>query len=152
MNEEYTVAYICLLICGIMQMICFFILFHFVKKSKQWPTTKGKILYSGITFYGLDDENSNRVYKAVVRYQYQVMDKIYISERLYYGDWITTNFSSRARKLAKQYILGSECNVYYNPLNPRKSVLKTNLNASVCGMLVSGIIFILFASALFVFL
>lgn len=139
---EYFVVYICLLFGGIIQMLCFFVLLHLSKKSKQWPTTMGKILSSEISTLGSNCDDMSKSYKAVIRYQYQVQDNMYRSSRLHYGSWIATDFSSYAKKAAQRYKEGCECTVHYNPQKPQNSVLETKLGMSTYHLLVGGILFI----------
>ncbi len=140
---EYIVVYICLLFGGIIQVLCFFVLLHLSKKSKQWPTTIGQIISSKISTLGSNCDDMSKSYKVVIRYQYQVQDSIYTSNRLHYGDWIATNFSSYAKKDVKQHKEGCECIVHYNPQKQQKFVLETKLSLSTYHLLVGGILFIL---------
>jgi hypothetical protein len=140
---EYFVVYICLLAGGIIQVLCFFVLLYFSRKSKQWPTTMGQILSSKISSLGSNYEDMNKSYKAVIRYQYQVQDEIHVSDRLHYGDWIATDFSSYAKKVVTRYKEGCECIVHYDPQKPQDSVLETTLGLSTYLLLVGGILFIL---------
>ena len=134
----------CLLVGGVLSLIYFFILLYFTRRAKKWPTTIGQVLFSEISTSGLDVE----VYKAVIKYKYQVQGKIYVSNRLSYGCDIAISSLSYAQKKVKQYFVGSTCTVYYNPHKPQISVLEISLKLPLFIVLFSGILLILLGGML----
>ncbi len=140
---EYTIIYICLLVGGLIQLLCFFVLLYFSMRSKRWPKTEGKILSSRVSSLGWDDEDVSKSYKAIIRYKYEVQNKIYISDKLNYGDWLATSFLFYVKKIVKRYEEGCKCTVYYNPQKPQYSVLETALSISTYSLLVGGLLFFL---------
>ena len=134
---------VCLLIGGVLQMLLFLSIFHRTIKSKQWPKTAGRVLFSEL--YQLsrcDVDRKNTAYKAIVKYQYQIDGKTYFSRKIYYGDWIAISFSSYMKKIVKQYSIGAECIVHYNPQKAEKSVLKVTLATPVYSLLLAASLFI----------
>lgn len=146
---EYIIVHKCLLVGGIINVLIFIIIIHFTRKSRQWPTTKGKILSSIVSSSSWDYEGPSQSHKAIVKYQYQVQDKVYVSNRLHYGDWIETSFSSYAKSVVKRYNVGCECIVHYNPQKPQISILETKLSLSIYLLLACGILFFMVSFTLF---
>ena len=142
---EYDFIYNFFLVGGFFSLIYFFILFYFIRRSKKWPITIGQVLSSEISASGIDAE----VYKAIVKYKYQVQGKVYVSNRLSYGCGIAISSLSYARKKVKRYFPSSTCTVYYNPHKPQISVLETSLNLPLLFLLFGGILLVVLGGALF---
>jgi hypothetical protein len=138
--EHIALLRICILIGGGLQFFVFILLVYQARKTKQWNTTTGKILASELSDFGLDTNNTGKTYKARIKYQYIVTGKKYVSRKIYYGGWIAISFSSYMRTLVAQYNVGEECTVYYNPRNPKKSVLKTGTVLPVYFLLLGAIV------------
>lgn len=127
-----------------MAVFYFFIVFYLSKKAKRWPKTMGEILFSEVTSSVFSPEDPHRItYKAKIKYQYQVQDKIYVSDKICYGDWIFISSSSYARKLVNKHQIGNKCIVHYNSQKPQNAVLETAISSPVRLLLFCGILFLL---------
>lgn len=142
MMEYIPLLRICLVVGGILQILCFLRILYKTERSKQWPTTSGEILSSTLLDFGWDGENTNKVYKAAIKYCYQIAGVIYCSKKIYYGDWISIGFSSYMKKIVKEYSIGVKCTVHYNPQKPQESVLKVILAFPAYCILVGGLLFV----------
>ncbi len=95
-------------------------------KSRQWPQTNGKITHSGTEAVG------NR-YRVLLQYEYTVNGSRYNSHILSYLDTFLLFFLSGTRSaraanhLAAKYPVDTEVFVHYDPKNPKRSVLETEL-------------------------
>mgnify|MGYP001266037489 CR=1 FL=1 len=85
---------------------------------------------------------SDRVKDIGEGYFYRDEGEKYVSKKVYYGDWVAISFSSYMQTLVAQYNVGEECMVYYNPQNPKKSVLKTGIALPVYSLLLGALVFI----------
>ena len=91
-------------------------------KSLSWPSTTGELIDSGVINSGSD----GGVYSANIQYQYAVNGRVYKSRRIAFLRW----WGSRkyAQKVVDKYSNNNHINVYYNPNNPRQSVLERKPN------------------------
>lgn len=140
MMEDIILLRICILIGGGLQFFVFILLVYQARKTKQWNTTTGKILASELSDWETDD--TGKAYKASIKYQYIVEGEKYVSKKVYSGDWIAISFSSYMQTLIAQYNVGEEYTVYYNPRNPKKSVLKAGMVLPVYSLLLGALVFI----------
>jgi hypothetical protein len=113
---------------GIILLLHFFYLFISSTKTKKWIPVKGKVLISNIDCIGYIGEDADLSYKAKIEYQYGVNEESYLSKKFFYGDYIRANMPYRAKKVIKKYGKDEIITVYYNPDNPKKSVLETGVN------------------------
>ena len=133
---------ICLIIGGMLQILYFISILYKIRKSKRWSTVTGKILFSELIRTDCYTGNVSNTYRAIVKYQYQVGEKIYFSKKIYYGDRISISLSFYMKKIVNWYSVGTEPVVYYNPQKPEKSVLMVTLAPPVYFLLLSALIFI----------
>lgn len=140
--EHIVLLRICILIGGGLQFFVFILLVYQARKTKQWNTTTGKILASELSDFNWETDDTGKTYKASVKYQYIVEGEKYVSKKVYYGDWIAISFSSYMQTLVAQYNVGEEYTVYYNPQNPKKSVLKAGTVLPVYFLLLGALVFI----------
>ncbi len=132
---------ICLLIGGVLQILFFLRIVYQTERSKQWPITTGIILSSEWSSFGSDNADSSKTYKADIKYQYQIDEKVYTSRKIYYGDWISISFSSLVKRIVREYGVGKECIVHYDPQYPSKAVLRATLAPPIYFLLVGGLAF-----------
>ena len=131
--------------------------FYLVAKehvSKHWPTTQGRIIASKVV--AVVDEN---VYgyecTPYVHYKYSIDshkfqgDKISLTSKSPFS-WKSvtktlreTQSYSSAEKIIKCYPIGSKVLVYYNPRNPKESVLQLGVELWI-------VFFFFFVSAVFI--
>lgn len=93
-------------------------------KSLNWKTTTGKVLENTIEERGYP----GGFFAPVLFYQYTVDGNTYQSAKYSFGFNVFSNSASVEEKL-KQYPIGSEITVYYNPLNPKISVLNPGVKS-----------------------
>lgn len=123
---------------GIFLLLHFFHLFIASNNTKKWIPVKGKVLTSNIDCIGYIGEDADRSYKTKIEYQYDVDGESYISKKVFYGDYIRANMPYRAKKIIKKYGKHQTITVYYNPDNPKKSVLETGVNPIIYKALFAG--------------
>lgn len=115
----------------------------FFVDSSNWSTTTGKITSSSIS-----DLIGSPAFNAVgwhfmIKYEYKVNDKSYISDRVNYSSTGSSNIEFAKSYVAK-YPLGKSVLVYYDPAHPEKSVLEPNVKDFeviylLAGCLLSGV-------------
>jgi hypothetical protein len=122
--------------------------------STRWPSVVGEldsaelkeVVYRGNAPHGGPDEASAWVVNF--QYHYTVADKKYDGKRVTYSDGI--NKTMRAlRKLRNKYQGKSTIQVYYNPNNPRQSVLVPGPTLFSFTPLITCVLFVL--AGLFIF-
>ena len=124
---------------GIILLLHSFYLFIISTKTKKWTATKGKVLISNIDCSGYIGEEADRLYKAKVEYQYNVNGESFFSKKIFYGDYVKANMPYRAKKIIEKYGKDEIITVYYNPDNPKKSVLETGVNIILYKTLFTGL-------------
>lgn len=130
-------------IFGIILLLHFLYLHITSSKTKNWKHVKGKILISNIDNINYTGEDADLSYKAKVKYQYNLNGKNYLSKKIFYGDYIRSNMSYRAKKVIKKYGKDEIVTVYYNPDNPEESVLETGINPVIYKILYVSLCLIL---------
>ena len=73
------------------------------------------------------------LYKAKIEYEYTVGSETYTGDIICIGGEINTSFPKRAEERCQRYPVGSEVNVYYDPLDPETSCLEQKGEGSVLG-------------------
>ncbi len=106
-----------------------FLLFLFTQEwlmgfaSVNWQTTQGKIISSKAVVcrskYSLVDN-----YVADIIYEYSVSNVLYSSRNITYSMDSPIVYCGNAEKMMKQYPVGMSVLVYYEPENPKNSVLR----------------------------
>lgn len=95
-------------------------------KAKRWPVTTGTILSSQVVSRIRNPKTGNRyktkLYVPVVKYAYEVDGKQLQNDRVHIGGF-NTNIPAVAEATASRYLEGDEVKVYYNPKNPKDSLL-----------------------------
>ena len=141
-------ALICIfLFGGLLLLFHFLYLFAKSKATKNWIPIEGKILNSCIQSSYWADSNSHTV---KIEYQYTVNNKIYFSKKIFYGDCTSMNSLRYAKKMLGKYVYQKKFIVYYNPYDPRKSVLEARVNPLLYKELFVGIFFVLLSIAMMV--
>jgi hypothetical protein len=99
-----------------------------------------EVIYKGRDADGGPDSAS--AWGVNFRYHYSVADRKYDGSRVTYSDGI--NKTMRAlRKLQEKYQGKSSIQVYYNPTNPKQSVLVPGLSIFNFTPLITSVLFIL---------
>src|SRR5262245_42924649 len=93
-------------------------------RSKTWPSVSGTIMTC-------DLQTSDGTYRAEIAYRYNVGEKAYAANRVFFGDRISTSWSGLpARRLVK-YPIQSAVSVFYDPAHPSRAVLEPGVNLQV---------------------
>src|SRR5437773_12253651 len=93
------------------------------RRALRWPTVPGRILSAE-----LEDGPSTRglipiaTHRAVIRYAYEVGGKEWVSQRVFFGDEVFRT-GDAARDRVRQYQPGTRVEVWYDPVDPSRSVL-----------------------------
>ena len=97
------------------------------KRSEQWPTVEGTILSSEIEQESHTSDVGGHVdtyteYFPAVEYEYRYGEEAYRSRRILFAN---VNYKhSEAQAIVAQYPVGSRTRVYFDPENPKLSVLQ----------------------------
>jgi len=86
-------------------------------KCQKWPSVEGELLDSGVI-----DGDSDRPFYASIKYEYEINSKKYKSRRIAFLKWWGTE--KYARKIIEKYRSNKPIKIYYNPSNPKQSVLE----------------------------
>ena len=84
-----------------------------------WPKAKGEITYAGISE---EYEADGSTFSPVIEYKYKVRGKEYHSDNFAYG-FVSSGFKFVSNSIFKRYRNRPFVDVYYNPKNPKQSVL-----------------------------
>lgn len=108
-------------------------------KTKDWPATPGRIIESEIETRSNSSHARGRTarrdtdYSVSIRYSYEVAGQKFEGQRLQYG-----NKSHDKHSMAKQeqslYPAGKEVQVFYDPRNPKSSVLLKGIGTTWLAM------------------
>jgi hypothetical protein len=101
------------------------------RRSRSWPTVKGKIIHSELTedIQRERDSDDDRIrettmYGVKLAYSYSVDGHALQGDRIYWSDGIKTNVDGHARKILANYPLGKSVTVYYQPDKPDFALLE----------------------------
>jgi hypothetical protein len=116
-----------------------------------WPTTEGTVR-SMKMFYkakSIDDVNNPTNYSVELEYEYTVNGTAYTGTA-----YNTTNNNltpTEAAEVKQHFQPGAKCKVYYSPLFPTSSVINPQMTISAWGKLVIGLLALLGAVSVVVF-
>lgn len=145
-----------LLIFAVLALVCWPICAWFIvtgraalaqaRESRSWPTAPGTVLASKVdTSLRLLSKNRDYKYVPMISYTYEVAGKRYEGDVIQFG---LTEAASRsvAEQTIKPYPVGGKVKVFYDPKDPKKSVLETSDKAGkgriVGGWVMSGVPFL----------
>ena len=98
------------------------------RKTQSWPSAPGRVISSEIESSSSTSRSPGRTsrsdtdYRVRVRYSYEVAGQKLEGKRLQYG-YGSHDERSSAKKEQSRYPSGKEVQVYYDPKNPKDSVL-----------------------------
>lgn len=97
-------------------------------EASRWPTVRGEIVDASVeSFLDWRDTDyagrSRKSYRSSVVYRYEVNGQRYLGDRIVLAVRTSASFTALARGTARQYPVGAEVDVHYNPKNPGESVL-----------------------------
>ncbi len=106
-------------------------------KARNWPKAKGRIIKSKVSEFRTP-KSKIRIARLCLEldYLYMVGKDILEGHRLDTG-WRCFASEDHIKEIVKKYPVGKEVEVYYNPQNPKRSLLEPGLNWSV--FLMSGL-------------
>ncbi|MCA8985998.1 MAG: DUF3592 domain-containing protein [Planctomycetaceae bacterium] len=93
------------------------------KASVAWPHVTGEVKSSEVI--SKRDSEHGTSYQAEILYSYSIEGEEFENNRVAYGANWSSNKPSGARKTVKQFPVGKEVEVYYNPDDPYDSTLTT---------------------------
>ena len=141
MGYFLVVSVICFV--GILFILHFVYLFILSRSTKKWLSIEGKINKSKLEITNQDIGNDMSVsYKANIEYQYVIEGNTYHSGRVFIGDYIRRNTSRNIESLVNKYAKDDKVLVYYNPNNPKRSVLETGVHSVIYRELLAGILLV----------
>lgn len=94
--------------------------------AQRWQSVSGRIAVSKAI--GERQLKGGIIYYPHVKYEYQVGGQSYINNRIYAGGLREgiRHEETVQNNVTKEYPVGKEVQVYYNPANPAESALKKN--------------------------
>lgn len=104
--------------------------------SKQWPITEGTVKISEHGWIGDLDEDELPQKAARISYSFSVGSQIYEGK----ASTEAYIFTSGVNNFFEKYPEGSSIDVYYNPDNPKQSIVEPGLNLSFLDMIFAIII------------
>jgi hypothetical protein len=123
------------LVYNIYQNIRFYVL---GEKSKNWDISTCKILLSKLNSYSFYQVSSSLPisYKLRVSYEFTINGINYYSNIISFDKEFWYFSEDSAKKAVDHFIVGEEYNVFYDPQDPSKSVLRVG-NSFVNSLLIS---------------
>jgi hypothetical protein len=132
---------------GMIGLIYFFMYSNILRadrKNKNWPSVLGKIEYSHVKkiqtsitdFYDIERSGGGTRYLPKIEYSYTVAGTTFQGKRI--GNGIYPGFGPGGpKRLIKRYPQGASVQVYYDPANPKASVLEKTSASSIVGYIFS---------------
>ncbi|GAA5213198.1 DUF3592 domain-containing protein [Corallincola platygyrae] len=111
-------AVYCLLVCS------YSIVFQL--RTRRWPSVKGKLIEVGLSKFGADSVRAEQDYIAEALYSYTVDDVSYTGSKVSPWIFVTSHnarFILQKQMRAIQTYPDGGVKVFYNPRNPKKSLL-----------------------------
>ena len=119
--------------------------------SMSWPYVPGRMIGAGVRQEVTrgDAQTSDQVtYLPTVQYEYQVGAQVYQGNRFALQDRGYSS-SKRAFNLVKGFQAGTPVWVFYDPANPRDSVLERKAHGNNFAMVVGGLLVVAAIASLF---
>jgi hypothetical protein len=91
------------------------------RKTRRWrrrPTVPGIIIQSDISRF------EDGYFQTVVRYRFQLNDRIYESDNFFHEQRVMSYGSETAREKIAPFPVGQTVQVRYNPKNPQESLVE----------------------------
>lgn len=108
---------------------------------KNWRETKGKISKSKVDSYisNTSDMEGTTMYVATIEYDYEVNGTQYEGNRVRMGMGASSS-KKGAAKMVEKFYRSRVVPVYYNPVDPSKSVLERKASRWIYAPLIMGIL------------
>ena len=96
------------------------------QQASAWPSVAGKIVSSEVDWRQMrgGDSSDRKEYRAIVRYEYQVADRVYRADRLRFPNPGYGGSEEQARDIVQRYPAGQAVQVFYKPQNPEEACLE----------------------------
>ncbi|MGD8456654.1 MAG: DUF3592 domain-containing protein [Anaerolineales bacterium] len=114
--------------------------------AMTWPTVMGKIVGSELDSYIKTDEDGDKttMYRPLVTYEFEVEGDVYTCTQVRAQGFTATNFQSVQLEKLKEFPVGGEVEVHYNPFTPEDALLEIDpskinipmIIGIVCGLIV----------------
>ena len=118
-----------------------------VTESKKWPFVQGSVVSSQVqeeTHKSYNEETGKTTYyssyRPEIKFHYVVAGNTFTSSQRVIGKTPTYSDEGKAGAVIDKYPAGSLVNVYYDPDNPKNSVLEPGSIAAVWRPLLSAVI------------
>lgn len=118
-------------------------------ESRNWPSADGRIIISDVS-ENYDSENGSITYTAKVAYNYTVNGLPYTGSTVAFGDFGSSD-PSHAGGIVSRYPVAKSVKVYYDPDEPKTSVLEPGSGWSSFMGLIVGIAFAIIGVVGFIF-
>jgi len=116
------------------------------RESAAWPTVRGKVVYSHAEPHKVE---TGHHYRPAVKYTYTVSGKAYTGKAITASDEYQKTLGG-ANDILREYPVGSDVSVAYNPDDPGQAVLKTGLRKNTYVLLAGSVVCFAFAGAIVV--
>jgi len=118
--------------------------------SRDWPTTQGVIVSSAVERVRRNDPDRGftTTFHARISFNYSVGGEPYTGDRVGFGDY-GSNTNHHARSVVRQYPVGSQVTVYYDPNRPQSSLLEPGVRPMAFVIPGLGAAFVLFGGLSF---
>ena len=103
----------------------------------KWPKITGQIKSAEMK---VDPDRDPVAYRAEVRYKFLFNDRVYSSNKVFFGQYSSGNLK-HAREILRRYPPRKYVEVYYDPMDPGISVLEPGVALSSYMMVIIGGIF-----------
>jgi hypothetical protein len=118
-------------------------------RARKWTMTIGRIIHSEV-YVSKDEDDSADTYRPDIVFEYSVFGEKFICDRLYFGVKIMTSGNLRnSQKFVRKYAVNKEVAVYYNPDNPKQSVIEPGIHFVLGSIFVMSILLITMGASLF---
>jgi hypothetical protein len=118
-----------------------------VDESQGWPTTLGQVIQNSVAESVATSDDGVTSYHPEITYSYKVHGQDYESSRIMIGA-VPSGSQKSARDVTARFPPGASVTVYYNPSDPRESILERKSKSASASMVI-GIIFIVISIATF---
>ena len=118
-------------------------------RTRAWPSTRGTITTSRLD-EGPRDRWFIKQYRAVISYAFHAAGKEWAGDRITVSsDARDLNYRRSAQARVDRYSIGAKVDVYFDPSDPSKSVLKRGVPPRVLFVLLLGPCFLALGAWLF---
>ncbi len=96
------------------------------KAALTFPTTTGKVLNSKVES---ERDSDGTTYRAEIQFEYSVNNQAYTSDTYRFGTMGMSD-STEANNIVREFPVGANVTVYYDPTDPQRAILKPGVSDS----------------------